>query len=97
MLSEESPQMNCHSPKSLGGTGIYLYMYVQDADAIFRKAVAAGATPTMPVMDMFWGDRFGQIQDPFGHIWGIATRKKDMSTEEITKAGQGFFKHMQQK
>lgn len=56
MLSEESPQMNCHSPKSLGGTGIYLYMYVQDADAIFRKAVAAGAAPTMPVMDMFWGD-----------------------------------------
>lgn len=97
MLSEEAPQMNCRSPQSLGGTGIYIYMYVDDADTTFNKAVAAGAKPTMPVADMFWGDRFGQIQDPFGHVWGIATHKKDMSTEEINKAGQEFFKHMQQK
>lgn len=97
MLSEEAPQMNCRSPQSLGGTGIYLYMYVEDADATFNKAVTAGATPTMSISDMFWGDRFGQIQDPFGHVWGIATHKKDMSEEEINKAGQEFFKQMQQK
>jgi uncharacterized glyoxalase superfamily protein PhnB len=94
MLSEESPQMNCRSPQSLGGTGIYLYTYMENADTTFNKAVAAGAKPTMPVMDMFWGDRFGQIQDPFGHIWGLATHKKDMSPEEINKAGQEFFKQM---
>lgn len=97
MLSEEALQMNCRSPQSLGGTGIHIYMYVDDADTTFDKAVAAGAKPTMPIADMFWGDRFGTIQDPFGHVWGIATHKKDMSTEEINKAGQEFFKHMQQK
>ena len=94
MLSEEAPQMNCRSPQSLGGTGIYIYMYVDDADATFKKAVEAGATPIMPVMDMFWGDRFSQIQDPFGHIWCIATHTKDMSPEEINKAGQEALKHM---
>lgn len=97
MLSEEAPQMNCRSPQSLGGTGIHIYMYVDDADTTFNKAVTAGAKPTMPIADMFWGDRFGTIEDPFGHVWGIATHKKDMSTEEINKAGQEFFKHMQQK
>lgn len=97
MLSEEAPQMNCRSPQSLGGTGIHIYMYVDDADTTFNKAVAVGAKPTMPIADMFWGDRFGTIEDPFGHVWGIATHKKDMSTEEINKAGQEFFKHMQQK
>jgi uncharacterized glyoxalase superfamily protein PhnB len=67
-------------------------MYVENADETFNKAIAAGAKPTMPLMDAFWGDRFGQIQDPFGHIWGIATRKIDMSPEELAKAGQEFFK-----
>jgi uncharacterized glyoxalase superfamily protein PhnB len=94
MLSDEFPQMNCRSPQSLGGTGTYIYMYVEDADATFRNAIEAGATPIMPLMDMFWGDRFGQVQDPFGHIWGIATRKIDMSPEELTKAGQEFMKNM---
>jgi uncharacterized glyoxalase superfamily protein PhnB len=99
MLSDEMPQMNCRSPQSLGGTGIYIYMYIENADETFNKAIAAGAKPTMPLMDAFWGDRFGQIQDPFGHIqdpfghiWGIATRKIDMSPEELAKAGQEFFK-----
>jgi uncharacterized glyoxalase superfamily protein PhnB len=97
MLSDEFPQMNCRSPQSLGGTGIYIHMYVEDADATFNKAVAAGAKPTMPIMNAFWGDRYGQIEDPFGHIWGIATHKIDMSPEELAKAGQEFFKHMQSK
>jgi uncharacterized glyoxalase superfamily protein PhnB len=70
---------------------------VENADTTFNKAVATGAKPTMPIMDMFWGDRFGQFQDPLGHIWGIATHKKDMSPEEINKAGQEFFKNCQQK
>lgn len=94
MLSDEMPQMNCLSPQSLGGTGMAIYMYVEDADAIFNQAVAAGAKPIMPVMDAFWGDRFGNVQDPFGHIWGIATHKKDMSAEELQKAGQEAFKNM---
>jgi uncharacterized glyoxalase superfamily protein PhnB len=94
MLSDEFPQMNCRSPQSLGGTGIYIHMYVEDADTTFNKAIAAGAKPTMPIMDAFWGDRYGQIEDPFGHVWGIATRKIDMSPEELAKAGQEFFKHM---
>lgn len=94
MLSDEFPQMNCRSPQSLGGAGIYIHMYVEDADTTFNKAIAAGAKPTMPIIDAFWGDRYGQIEDPFGHIWGIATRKIDMSPEELAKAGQEFFKHM---
>jgi uncharacterized glyoxalase superfamily protein PhnB len=71
-----------------------IYMYVEDADAVFNQAVAAGAKPIMPVMDAFWGDRFGNVQDPFGHIWGIATHKKDMSAEELQKVGQEAFKNM---
>lgn len=97
MLSDEMPQMNCRSPQSLGGTGIYIHMYVEDADTIFKTAVAAGAKPTMPIMDAFWGDRYGQIEDPFGHVWGIATHTKDMSPEEINKAAQEFFKNCQPK
>lgn len=96
MLGEEMPKMNCKSPQSLGGAGISLYMYVNDADATFKSAVAAGAKPMMPVTDMFWGDRFGQVEDPFGHVWGIATHTKDMSQEEVKKAGQEFFKHVKE-
>lgn len=97
MLSDEVPQMNCFSPQSLGGSGMAIYMYVEDADAVFNKAVASGAKPIMPVMDTFWGDRFGNVQDPFGHVWGIATHKKDMSPEEIKKAGQEAFKDISPK
>jgi uncharacterized glyoxalase superfamily protein PhnB len=97
MLSDEMPQMNCLSPQTLGGPGMAIYMYVDDADAVFNKAIAAGATPLMPIMDTFWGDRFGNLQDPFGHIWGIATHKKDMSMEEIRKAGEEFFKNIPKK
>jgi uncharacterized glyoxalase superfamily protein PhnB len=90
MLSDESPQMNCRSPQSLGGTGIYLYMYVEDADTTFNKAVSAGAKPTMPMMNAFWGDRFGQFQDPFGHIWSIATRKKTCLMKRSIKQVKSF-------
>ena len=91
MLNDEVPDMNCKSPQSIGGTGSSIFLYVNDADATFNKAVSAGAKPTMPLMDAFWGDRFGSIEDPFGHVWGIATRKKDMTPEEMLKAGQEAF------
>ena len=94
MLNDEMPQMNCNSPQSLGGSGSSIFLYVNDADVIFNKAVSAGAKPLMPLMDAFWGDRFGSIQDPFGHVWGIATHKKDMTPDEIKKAGEEAFKSM---
>ncbi len=95
MLADEMPQMGCRSPQSIGGTGSSIFLYVDDADSTFNRAVSAGAKPLMPMMDAFWGDRFGSIQDPFGHIWGISTRKKDMTPDEIKKAGEEAFKHMQ--
>ena len=92
MLNDEIPDMNCKSPQSIGGTGSSIFLYVNDADATFNKAVSVGAKPQMPLMDAFWGDRFGSIEDPFGHVWSIATRKKDMTPEEMLKAGQEEFK-----
>ena len=97
MLSDEMPQMNCLSPLSIGGAGAAVYLYVDDADKTFAEAVVAGAKPLMPVMDAFWGDRWGSVVDPFGHIWSIATHKKDMSPDEIKKAGEEAFKNMMQK
>ncbi|QLH08112.1 VOC family protein [Candidatus Nitrosotenuis sp. DW1] len=90
MLNDEFPQMNCRSPQSIGGTGSSIFLYVNDADATFNKAVSAGAKPLVPLMNAFWGDRFGSIQDPFGHVWSIATHKKDMTSEEIKTAQEAF-------
>ena len=70
-------------PKELGGTSASIFMYVEDVDAVVQKAVDAGATVTMEVEDQFWGDRFGSITDPFGHLWSIATHVEDLSPEEI--------------
>lgn len=94
MLGEENPQMGCLSPQSTGSTSSGIFMYVPNADDVFNKAVSAGAKPQMPMMDAFWGDRFGSIIDPFGHVWSISTRKKDMTPDEIKKAGQEAFKTM---
>ena len=94
MLCDEMPQMGCLSPKSTGGPSGSIYLYVQNSDDIFSKAVSAGAKPRMPMMDGFWGDRIGSIEDPFGHVWTIATRKIEMSMEEIKKAGEEFMKQM---
>ena len=94
MLCDEMPQMGCLSPKSTGGPSGSIYLYVQNSDDVFSKAVAAGAKPKMPMMDGFWGDRIGSIEDPFGHVWTIATHKKEMSMEEIKKAGEEFMKQM---
>jgi uncharacterized glyoxalase superfamily protein PhnB len=92
MLCDEMPEMGCLSPKSTGGPSGSIYLYVNDADSVFSKAISAGANQMMPMMDVFWGDRVGILSDPFGHRWTVATRKKDMTPEEIQKAGTEFMK-----
>ncbi|MBI3810443.1 MAG: VOC family protein [Nitrospirae bacterium] len=89
-LGEEHPEMGCRGPQSLGGTPIGLYLYVEDTDHAFNRAVSAGAKAEMPVADMFWGDRCGQLTDPFGHKWWLATHKEDLSQEEIRKRATAF-------
>jgi PhnB protein len=79
---------------ALGGTPVTIHRYVKDCDAVVNKAVEAGATVIMPVDDMFWGDRYGLIKDPFGHHWAVATRIRDMTSEEMQKAGQEAFAGM---
>jgi PhnB protein len=85
MLADPNPQSNYTPPTQLGGTSAGLLLYVEDVDAVITKATEAGATLTMPVEDMFWGDRFGQVTDPFGHGWQIATHKEDLIEEEIAE------------
>jgi len=93
-LADEFPGGPCKSPQSLGGTTATLHLYVPDVDASFKQAVSAGGRETMPVTDMFWGDRFGQLQDPFGHTWSIATRKEEVSPQEMEKRAQAFWAQM---
>lgn len=88
MLSDPMPGSPSKTPRELGGTPGGVFMYVEDVDAVVQKAVDAGATVTMPIEDMFWGDRFGSITDPFGHSWSIATHTEDLSPEEIEARGQ---------
>lgn len=89
MLNDEFPEMGSLGPKARGGASVTIHLFVEDADAAFARAVAAGATVLMPLADMFWGDRFGLVEDPFGHSWSIATHQKEMTAEEITAAAQG--------
>jgi PhnB protein len=88
MLVDENPEWSMNSPLALGGTPVTLHLYVTDADAALAQAVEAGAMLTMPAADMFWGDRYGQVRDPFGHMWSIATHIRDMSPEEIQAASK---------
>ncbi|HEV2021041.1 MAG TPA: VOC family protein [Terriglobales bacterium] len=85
MLADEVPQMGYRGPKSLGGSPVSLMLYVEDVDAAVARAVAAGAKLTQPVQDKFYGDRNGVIEDPFGHVWTIATHTEDVSPEEMDK------------
>jgi PhnB protein len=94
MLNDEFPEMNSKSPQSVGGASTALYVYVKDVDKIFIQAEAAGATVTMPVMDAFWGDRTGQLIDPYGHIWSFATRKRNLSQKQMQKAQEEWFAEM---
>jgi PhnB protein len=94
MLSDEFPQMKCLSPASIGGSPVSLYLYVEDVDKTFNLAVSEGGRSLSPVQDMFYGDRHGSIQDPFGHIWSIATHIKDLTGEEMEKATEEAFSKM---
>ena len=85
MLADEFPEMGFLSPQSVGGSPVMLHLYVEDVDATVPKAVAAGAKITRPVEDQFYGDRGGQLEDPFGHKWYVSTRKEDLSPEEVKK------------
>jgi len=85
MISDENPDMGAVSPQSLNGTPVNIFLYVKDVDAAFQQAVKAGATAVMPPTDMFWGDRYSKLSDPFGHSWSIATHKEDVAPEEMGK------------
>ena len=90
-LSDEMPGGSTRSPESLGGASGYQYLYVKDVDATFKRAVDAGARVLMPVADMFWGDRFGRLADPFGHEWGLSTHKEDLTPDEIARRAKAAF------
>ncbi len=88
MTSDQFPQSSTKPPKELGGTSSGVFLYVEDVDAVVKQAVDAGATVAMEVADQFWGDRFGTITDPFGHVWSIATHVKDPTPEEIAEGAK---------
>jgi len=83
---DEMPEWGALGPKSLKGSPVTIHLYVDDVDAVVERAVKAGAKVTMPVADQFWGDRYGKLEDPFGHHWSVATHVRDVSMEEAQKA-----------
>lgn len=83
MLMDEGPDCGAFGPTSLQGSPVTLHLYVENVDAVVAQAVAAGARVTMPVAEMFWGDRYGTLEDPFGHRWSVATHTRDLTPEEI--------------
>src|SRR4051795_3107192 len=83
MLVDENPQWGLLEPKALKGSPVTVHLFVENVDASVAQAVAVGATITMPIADMFWGDRYAQLEDPFGHRWSVATHTRDVSPEEI--------------
>jgi PhnB protein len=85
MVADEFPEMGYRSPKTLGGSPVSVLLYVEDVDRVFRSAIIAGGIETVPVQDQFDGDRRGTLTDPFGHIWLVATRKEDVSPDELKK------------
>jgi len=88
MLADEMPGAGSRSPQSLGGTTGGIFLYVENADAVFNQAVSAGAQVEAPLADMFWGDRYGRLKDPFGHSWSVATHKEDVAPAEMSKRMQ---------
>jgi PhnB protein len=88
MLSDPFPQASTRPPKELGGTSASIFMYVEDVDAVVKQATDAGGSIAMEVADQFWGDRFGAVTDPFGHVWSIATHVEDVSPEEMEERGR---------
>jgi PhnB protein len=92
MMADEHPAMGYRGPQALGGTPVSLLLYVTDADAVFSRAVAAGAKVMKPMQDQFYGDRSGTVTDPFGHVWTIATHKEDVPPEEMERRMAAFMK-----
>ena len=85
MLADESPEMDFRAPRSIGGTPVYLHLYVEDVDTVVGRAVAAGAKVLRPIQDQFYGDRSGSVIDPYGHVWHVATHKEDLSMDELRR------------
>jgi PhnB protein len=92
MLADEFPEMGIRSPASPGGSGASILLYVEDVDAMAKKAAAAGAKTMRPVKDQFYGDRSGTFSDPFGHVWTISTHKEDLSPQELEQRAKGAMK-----
>lgn len=90
MLADEFAETGIHCPKTLGGAGVNMLVYVEDVDTVFAQALEAGATKIRTVQDQFYGDRSGMLRDPFGHIWSIATHLEDLSNEEINSRSQAL-------
>ncbi len=88
MLVDENPLWGIKGPKALNGSPVTIHLYVENADAVYDQAIVAGATGTMEVKEMFWGDRYGMVVDPFGHNWSIATHVRDVSPEEMMEASK---------
>ena len=91
MLVDEFPDMGCISPQSINGTPVTVHLYVEDADAVYTKAVAEGAKETMPLENTFWGDRYGKLEDPYGHSWSVATHLEDLTPEQIMENAKKAF------
>lgn len=96
MLADEHPDMGYRGPQSIGGSAVSLMVYVDDADAQFKRAVEAGAKVRQEMKDQFYGDRSGTIEDPFGHVWTIATHKEDLSSEEVMRRAEEYSRNAQE-
>jgi PhnB protein len=92
MLADEHPDMGHRSPKTFGGTPVSLVLYVEDVDTVFKRAVEAGAKTQRPVENQFYGDRMGTLEDPFGHVWSVATHVEDVAPEEMRRRVEEFAK-----
>ena len=97
MLADEFPGMGTPAPQTLGGSPVVLNLYVEDVDRLFNQAVAAGAKVTMPLANQFWGDRYGQIVDPFGHSWALGSHVEDVAPEEMERRANAIFAEMAKK
>jgi len=94
MLADEFPGMSSPSAKTLGGSCVVLNLFMEDIDKLFNQAVSAGATVTMPLANQFWGDRYGQVKDPFGHVWALGQHVEDVAPEEMERRAREAFAHM---
>jgi PhnB protein len=95
MLADEMPDQGGRSPKSIGGTPVSFFVYGENVDAAWKRAVDAGAKPIVPLADQFWGDRTGCLEDPFGHQWWLAQHIQDLTPEELRKNAEAFFSQVQ--